>query len=190
MDYRRTRIRDLLQSKPGERVSAFGWVKTRRDSKGISFIQLSDGSSFRDLQVVVSEGAVPEGLLKEITTGASVRFDGEIVASPSEGQPIELRADGAEIYGPADPAEYPLQKKGASFEFLREIAHLRVRGNTFGAVFRLRSEASFAIHKFFHERGFHYIHTPMITAPQTTSSANPRFSRSAGSWRQRHSPWE
>lgn len=164
MDYRRTSLSDLLQAEPGTRTSAYGWIKTRRDSKGISFVQLSDGSCFRDLQVVIAEGSLPEDTLKSLTTGAAVRFDGEIVASPAPGQPVELAASGVEVYGPADPAEYPLQKKGASFEFLREIAHLRVRGNTFGAVFRVRSEASFAIHKFFNERGFRYIHTPLITA--------------------------
>jgi asparaginyl-tRNA synthetase len=164
MDYRRTYIRDLMQLPPGTEASAFGWVKTRRDSKGISFVQLSDGSCFKDLQVIINEGVLAEETLKTITTGASVRFDGEIVESPAPGQPVELRADAVEVFGPADPAKYPLQKKGASFEFLREIAHLRVRGNTFGAVFRVRAEASFAIHQFFHDRGFHYIHAPIITA--------------------------
>lgn len=164
MDYRRTYIRDLFSQSPGSEASAFGWVKTRRDSKGISFVQLNDGSSFRDFQVVVSEGAIPEEILKQITTGACVRFDGKIVESPGEGQAVELAATAAQVFGPADPLTYPLQKKGASFEFLREIAHIRHRGNTLGAVFRIRAEASYAIHKFFHDRGFHYIHTPMITA--------------------------
>lgn len=164
MDYRRSYIRDLFDAIPGSRVDACGWVKTRRDSKGISFVQLSDGSSFRDLQVIVNEGVLSETTLKKITTGACVRFSGKMVESPAAGQPVELVAEDAEIFGEADPAEYPLQKKGASFEFLREIAHLRARGNTFGAVFRIRSEAAFAIHKFFHDRGFHYIQTPIITA--------------------------
>ncbi len=164
MDYRRSYLRDLLQAPPKTRASAYGWVKTRRDSKGVSFVQLSDGSSFRDLQVVIPEGAIGEDTLKLITTGACVRFDGEMVESPAPEQPTELRAEGVEVYGPADPAAYPLQKKGASFEFLREIAHLRTRGNTLGAVIRVRSEASLAIHRFFHERGFHYVHTPIITA--------------------------
>ena len=164
MDYRRQYIKDLFGLQVGTAVSAYGWVKTRRDSKGISFVQLSDGSCFRDLQVVINEGVIETETLKKITTGACVRFDGKMVESPAAGQPVELLADGCEIYGPADPATYPLQKKGASFEFLREIGHLRVRGNTFGAVFRVRAEVSFAIHKFFHDRGFHYIHTPIITA--------------------------
>ena len=164
MDYRRSYIRDLFTLAPGTEASAYGWVKTRRDSKGISFVQLNDGSTFKDFQVVVNEGVVPEETLKLVTTGACVRFDGKIVESPGEGQAVELVATGVEVFGPADPQTYPLQKKGASFEFLREIAHVRHRGNTLGAVFRVRAEASFAIHKFFHERGFHYIHTPMITA--------------------------
>lgn len=164
MDYRRQYIKDLFNLPVGTEASAYGWVKTRRDSKGISFVQLSDGSCFRDLQVVINEGVIDAETLKKITTGTCVRFDGEMVESPAAGQPVELLAAACEIYGPADPASYPLQKKGASFEFLREIGHLRVRGNTFGAVFRVRAEISFAIHKFFHDRGFHYIHTPIITA--------------------------
>ncbi|MBX3119809.1 MAG: asparagine--tRNA ligase [Fimbriimonadaceae bacterium] len=164
MDYRRSYIRDLFNLAPGSAASAYGWVKTRRDSKGISFVQLSDGSCFKDLQVVVNEGALDAGEFSKVTTGACVRFDGKIVESPAAGQPVELAAEGLEVYGEADPATYPLQKKGASFEFLREIGHLRVRGNTFGAVFRMRSEVSWAIHKFYRDRGFHYIHAPIITA--------------------------
>ena len=164
MDYRRTYVRDLFDLPPGTKASAYGWVKTRRDSKGISFVQLSDGSCFKDLQVVVNEGAVPADSLRHVTTGACVRFDGQIVESPAAGQAVELSANGLEVYGPADPEKYPLQKKGATMEFLREIAHLRVRGNTFGAVFRMRAQAAFAIHKFFYERGFHHIQAPVITA--------------------------
>lgn len=164
MDYRRTYVRDLFDLAPGTKASAYGWVKTRRDSKGISFVQLSDGSCFKDLQVVVNEGVVPPDTLKLITTGACVRFDGEIVESPAAGQAVELLATGVEVFGGADPEKYPLQKKGATMEFLREIAHLRVRGNTFGAVFRVRAQAAYAIHKFFYERGFHYIQPPIITA--------------------------
>lgn len=164
MDYRRTRISHLFDLPPGTDAAAYGWVKTRRDSKGITFVQLNDGSCFRDLQVVVEEGTIPEADLKRVTTGAAVRFDGTMVESPAAGQPVELKASGLEVYGDSDPNSYPLQKKGASFEFLREIAHLRVRGNTFGAVFRVRSRAAYAIHKFFVERSFQYIHTPIITA--------------------------
>lgn len=164
MDYRRTYVRDLFNLSPGAQVSAYGWVKTKRESKGLAFVQLSDGSSFKDLQVIVESGVVPEDVLKHVTTGACVRFDGEIVESPAAGQAVELRASACEVYGAADPLTYPLQKKGATMEFLREIAHLRVRGNTFGAVYRVRNQAAWAIHSFFQKRGFNYIHTPIITA--------------------------
>lgn len=164
MDYRRTYVRDLFSLAPGTETSAYGWVKTRRDSKGISFVQLSDGSCFKDLQVIVNEGVIDAESLKKVTTGACVRFEGVIVASPAAGQAVELQAQSVEIFGAADPQSYPLQKKGATMEFLREIAHLRARGNTFGAVFRLRSRAAYAIHNFFQTRGFHYINTPIITA--------------------------
>ncbi len=164
MDYRRTYVRDFFNLSPGSQASAYGWVKTRRDSKGISFVQVSDGSCFKDLQVVVNEGTVAPDVLKLITTGACVRFDGEIVASPAAGQAVELLAKDVEVFGDADPEKYPLQKKGATMEFLREIAHLRTRGNTFGAVFRMRAQAAYAIHKFYFDRGFHYIQTPIITA--------------------------
>jgi len=164
MDYRRLYVRDLFHLDPGTQTSAYGWVKTRRDSKGLSFVQLSDGSSFKDLQVIVEAGVVSEEILKQITTGACVRFDGEIVASPAAGQAVELKATSVELFGAADAQTYPLQKKGATMEYLREIAHLRARGNTFGAVFRVRAQAAQAIHQFFHRRGFHYIHTPIITA--------------------------
>ena len=164
MDYRRTYVRDLFDLAPGTSTSAYGWVKTRRDSKGISFVQISDGSCFKDLQVIVNAGVIDPETLKTITTGACVRFDGKVVESPAAGQAIELEATGVEIYGAADPATYPLQKKGASFEYLRDIAHLRGRGNTFGAVYRIRNRAAFAIHSFFQARGFHYVHTPVVTA--------------------------
>ena len=164
MDYRRTYVRDLFKLGAGTQASAYGWVKTRRDSKGISFVQLNDGSCFQDLQIVVDEGVIDSETLKDITTGACVRFDGTVVASPAAGQAVELRASGVEVYGVADPQTYPLQKKGASFEFLREIAHLRARGNTFGAILRIRNEAAFATHKFYKDRGFHYVQTPIITA--------------------------
>lgn len=164
MDYRRTYIRDLFTLAPGTQASAYGWVKTRRDSKGISFVQLSDGSCFKDLQIVVDAGVIDDDILRKITTGACVRFDGEIVESPAAGQAVELKANGTELFGEADPMAYPLQKKGASFEFLRDISHLRARGNTFGAVFRVRNQTAWAIHSFFQKRGFHYANTPIITA--------------------------
>ncbi|RYG37158.1 asparagine--tRNA ligase [bacterium] len=164
MDYRRDYVRDLFNLAAGTETSAYGWVKTRRDSKGVSFVQLSDGSCFKDFQIVIPAGTIDEDTLKKLTTGACVRFDGTIVDSPAAGQAVEMRANGVELFGEADPKEYPLQKKGATMEFLREISHLRGRGNTFGAVFRVRARAAQAIHRFFANRGFHYIHTPIITA--------------------------
>lgn len=164
MDYRRSYLRDVFSAAPGAEVEAFGWVKTRRDSKNVSFVQLNDGSCFTDLQVVIPDGALAEEDLRRLTTGACVRFVGQMVESPGGKQSVELHASGVDVFGDADPAAYPLQKKGATMEFLREIAHLRARGNTFGAVFRVRAQAAFAIHEFFHRRGFHYIHPPIITA--------------------------
>jgi len=152
-------IRDILQKPVGTAVEAYGWVKTRRDSKGVHFIQLNDGSSFQDLQVVVEGGRIPA----EATTGACLKIWGELAASPGAGQSVELKAREIHVYGPADPAAYPLQKKGHTMEFLRDIAHLRPRSNTFGAVFRVRNALSFAIHKFFQENGFLYIHSPIVT---------------------------
>ncbi|WP_414647183.1 asparagine--tRNA ligase [Chthonomonas sp.] len=156
-------IRDILASDVGRPVVAHGWVKTRRDSKGIHFVQINDGSCFADLQVVVEEGTVEESVLKQVTTGACIRVEGDLVPSPAPGQPVELKAKAILVYGPADPATYPLQKKGHTMEFLREIAHLRPRSNTFGAVFRVRNALAKAIHDFFQERGFLYVHTPIIT---------------------------
>jgi asparaginyl-tRNA synthetase len=157
-------VRDLLQGDPGRRVTARGWVKTRRDSKGVHFVQLSDNSCFKDLQIVIDAGSIPATELELVTTGACVEVDGELVASPNPQQPLELKASAVRVVGPADRADYPLQKKGHSFEFLREIGHLRGRSNTFGAVFRVRNALSFAIHEFFQERGFLYVHSPIITA--------------------------
>lgn len=157
-------ISDILKSFPGTAVTARGWVKTRRDSKGITFVQINDGSGFADLQIVINEGTVPEDVMKEITTGSCISVEGELVESPAKGQDVELKGEGVTVHGSADPAEYPLQKKGATMEFLRSIAHLRPRSNTFGAVFRVRNAASYAIHQFFQERGFQWVHTPIITS--------------------------
>jgi asparaginyl-tRNA synthetase len=157
-------IKDILQKTVGQAVTAHGWVKTRRDSKGIHFVQLNDGSCFQDLQVVIEEGTIPEETLRHVTTGACVAITGELVASPAAGQAVELKAKEIELFGSADPTTYPLQKKGHTMEFLREIAHLRTRSNTFGAVFRVRNALSYAIHKFYQERGFLYVHTPIVTA--------------------------
>lgn len=157
-------INDLLRDTPGRAVTAYGWVKTRRDSKGVHFVQLNDGSSFRDLQVVIETGTIPEDILKDVTTGACIQVKGDLVASPAAGQTTELKANEIHVFGAADPATYPLQKKGHTMEFLREIAHLRTRSNTFGAVFRVRNALCRAIHRFFQERGFLYVQTPIITA--------------------------
>ena len=157
-------VRDVLGMKPGADVTVHGWVKTRRDSKGVHFVQINDGSTFVDLQAVVEAGSIADDTLRLVTTGACVRVRGELVASPAAGQSVELKVKEIEVFGGADPATYPLQKKGHTMEFLRDIAHLRTRSNTFGAVFRVRNALSFAIHKFFQDRGFVYVHTPIITA--------------------------
>ncbi|WP_439629785.1 asparagine--tRNA ligase [Gemmata sp.] len=150
----------------GKRVRLQGWVRTRRDSKGgFSFIELNDGSCQGNVQVV-APGELPnyEAVVKHLHTGASVSIDGEVKASPAKGQATEVLATSVELLGDADPETYPLQKKGHSMEFLRGIAHLRPRTNTFGAVARLRNQISKSIHDFFQERGFLYVHTPIITA--------------------------
>src|SRR5438046_8474141 len=148
----------------GTEVTLRGWVRSRRDSKGVTFIELNDGSRFKSMQLGVDAGVVSEETLKQVTTGSSVAASGVLVESPAKGQSVELKVSQIKIYGTADPASYPLQKKGHTMEFLREIGHLRVRSNTFGAVFRVRNALSFAIHRFFQERGFLYVHTPIITA--------------------------
>ena len=157
-------VKDILTRSVGERLTARGWVKTRRDSKDVHFVQINDGSGFQDLQVVIDEGVIPETTLSQVTTGACVVISGELVESPGAGQAVELKALDVQVLGPADPASYPLQKKGHTMEFLREIGHLRTRSNTFGAVFRVRNALSYAVHKFYQERGFLYVHTPIITA--------------------------
>ena len=157
-------IRDILGASAGDAVAVHGWVKTRRDSKGVHFVQVNDGSGFRDLQVVIESGTIPEDVLRHVTTGACVLVAGDLVTSPAAGQSVELKAREIEVLGLADAVSYPLQKKGHTMEFLREIAHLRTRSNTFGAVFRVRNALSRAIHQFFQDRGFLWIHTPIITA--------------------------
>jgi asparaginyl-tRNA synthetase len=155
----------LAGGKPGERHQVRGWVRSRRDSKNLSFVVVSDGSSQETLQVVLDHGvAGAEAVLGRLTTGASVVAEGELVASPGAGQPIELRAQELHVVGDADAETYPLQKKGHSWEFLRGIAHLRPRTNSFGAVFRIRSVLAQEVHRFFADRGFAYVHTPIITA--------------------------
>jgi asparaginyl-tRNA synthetase len=157
-------VRDVLAGAPGSAVVVHGWVKTRRDSKGVSFVHINDGSCFQDLQAVVEHGKIADDVLRHATTGACVRLSGGLEVSPAKGQAVELKVRELFVYGTADPALYPLQKKGHTMEFLREIAHLRPRSNTFGAVFRVRNALACAIHDFFQERGFVYVHTPIITA--------------------------
>src|SRR6516162_11519611 len=157
-------VRSLLKRQPGERVVARGWVKTRRDSKNVHFIQLNDGSSPVDLQVVLDAGVVPEETVATITTGACISVEGELVASPGKGQSVELKATALTLHGAAPSDAYPLQKKKHTLETLREIGHLRPRSNTFGAVFRVRNALAFAIHRFFQERGFLYVNAPLISS--------------------------
>jgi asparaginyl-tRNA synthetase len=153
----------VLQSSASvDAIQVQGWVRTRRDSKDFSFIELNDGSSLRNLQIIAGNSLSNYEDIQKLTTGASVCVSGALVASQGKGQKWELVADKIDIVGAADDS-YPLQKKGHTPEFLREIAHLRPRSNLFGSVFRVRSRLAFAIHKFFHERGFLYVHTPIIT---------------------------
>ncbi len=163
---KKTTVKDLLSTPElmGTEVEAKGWVRTRRGNKHVQFVQLNDGSSVNNIQVVLDMARFTEDQLKPVTTGSSVRVTGKLVESMGKGQTSEIQADSIELYGTADPASYPLQKKGHTLEFLREIAHLRPRTNFFGSVLRIRSSLAFAIHKFFNERGFYYFHTPLITA--------------------------
>ncbi len=163
---KKTTVKDLLSTPElmGTEVEAKGWVRTRRGNKHVQFVQLNDGSSVNNIQVVLDMTRFTDEQLKPVTTGSSVRVTGKLVESMGKGQTSEIQAETIELYGTADPASYPLQKKGHSLEFLREIAHLRPRTNFFGSVLRIRSSLAFAIHKFFDERGFYYFHTPLITA--------------------------
>ncbi len=158
-----TSIKQAYLLPVGCEITLRGWVRSRRDSKGITFIELNDGSRFKSLQLVVDSGGVPDEKLRQVTTGSSIAASGVLVESPAKGQSVELQVSDIHLYGTADPATYPLQKKGHSFEFLREIAHLRVRSNTFGAAFRVRNALTHAIHSFFQDRDFIYVQTPIIT---------------------------
>ncbi|WP_321334612.1 asparagine--tRNA ligase [uncultured Bacteroides sp.] len=160
----RTKIVDLLKRNDfGTMVNVKGWVRTRRGSKQVNFIALNDGSTINNVQIVADLANFDEEMLKLITTGACLSVNGVLAESVGSGQKVEISARQIEVLGACD-SSYPLQKKGHSLEFLREIAHLRPRTNTFGAVFRIRHNMAIAIHKFFHERGFFYFHTPIITA--------------------------
>src|SRR5450432_968815 len=159
---KRVKIKDTLGMPAGSaEITVMGWVRTLRNNQ---FIALNDGSSNENLQVVLELGLFEEALLKKITTGTSIRARGQLVDSPGKGQQVELKATEVEILGVCDAEKFPLQPKKHSLEFLREIAHLRFRTNTFGSVFRIRHTLAFAVHEFFHNKGFFYLHTPIITA--------------------------
>ena len=162
---KRTKIVDIFAPELiGNQVSVKGWVRTRRGNKQVQFVALNDGSTIKNIQIVFDMAKFDEEQLKPVTTGASIHVIGQLVESMGKGQTCEIQAESLEIYGTADPDTYPLQKKGHTFEFLREKAHLRPRTNTFGAIFRIRHHMAIAIHQFFHEHGFFYFHTPIITA--------------------------
>ena len=161
---KRIKVKDLLKCEAGLKVTVKGWVRTKRGNKNVAFIALNDGSTINNIQIVVDKAAFEEALLAKITTGAAIRVSGDLVESVGSGQNVEIQAAEIEIYGECDPMRYPLQKKDTSFEYLRTVAHMRPRTNTFGAILRVRNQMAFAIHKFFNEKGFVYLHTPLITA--------------------------
>ena len=148
----------------GSEVLVKGWVRTKRGNREIAFIALNDGSTIKNVQIVVDKNAETESILPRITTGACIGVRGDLVESLGSGQAVEIHAKDIEIFGECDPMRFPLQKKDTSFEYLRTVAHMRPRTNTFGAVLRLRSQMAYAIHEYFHKRGFVYLHTPLITA--------------------------
>ncbi|MBO7247044.1 MAG: asparagine--tRNA ligase [Bacteroidaceae bacterium] len=164
MDLKRTKVIDLLKRTDfGAEVLVKGWVRTRRGSKAVSFIALNDGSTIKNVQVVADLEKFDDELMKQITTGACISVKGIMVESIGSGQAVEVQANEIELLGPC-PSDYPMQKKGQSFEYMRQHAHMRLRTNTFGAVFRIRHNMAYAVHKFFHDKGFFYFHTPLITA--------------------------
>ena len=159
----RSKIKDLLNEAPGKEVLAKGWVRTKRGNKQVKFIALNDGSTINNIQVVAETEKFDEELIKRITTGASLAVRGQLVESIGSGQKVELKAESIEIYGECDPMRYPLQKKDTSLEYLRTVAHMRMRTNTFGAILRIRNAMAYAMHTFFQKKGFVYLHTPLIT---------------------------
>ena len=159
----RTKIKDLLKMQPGQEVLAKGWVRTKRGNKQVKFIALNDGSTINNIQIVAEADLFNEDLMKKITTGASLGVRGQLVESLGSGQHVEIKAESIEVYGECDPMRYPLQKKDTSLEYLRTVAHMRLRTNTFGAILRVRNAMAFAIHSFFQSKGFVYLHTPLIT---------------------------
>ncbi len=161
---RRTKVVDVLKRNDfGTIVNVRGWVRTHRSSKAVDFIAVNDGSTIKNVQVVVDPTKFDEALLKQITTGSCISVNGELVESQGAGQSVELQCREIQLYGPCG-SDYPMQKKGQSFEYMRQYAHLRLRTNTFGAVMRIRHNMAIAIHNYFHEHGFFYFHTPLITA--------------------------
>ena len=161
----RTEVKQaLLRTDFGSEINVRGWVRSRRGNKSISFIALNDGSTIKNVQIVVDLEKFSEETLKPVTTGSCISATGILVESQGSGQAVEIQLTELEVYGTADPEKYPLQKKGLSMEYLRTIAHLRPRTNTFGAVFRIRHNMAMAIHTYFHEHGYFYFHTPLITA--------------------------
>jgi len=164
MESKRSQVKELLKSKEfGKEVLVKGWVRTRRGNKNVQFIALNDGSIVHSIQIVVELNSISEELLKPVTTGSCIAVSGKLTESKGQGQNVEILAESIDVYGTADTESYPLQKKGHTLEFLREIAHLRPRTNTFGCILRLRHAVSFAIHKYFNDHGFYYMHTPIIT---------------------------
>ncbi len=160
----RTRIVDVLRNaNVGSTTTVMGWARSRRSSKDVSFIALNDGSTIKTLQIVAANDRFDEELMKSITTGACLRCVGTLVESPGAGQSVELQATEIEVLGTCDP-DYPMQKKGQSYEYMRQHAHMRLRTNTFGAVMRIRHNMAMAIHTYFHEHGYYYFNTPLITA--------------------------
>ncbi len=169
---KRTKIIDALKcTSYGEGILVKGWVRSKRGSKGIFFVALNDGSTINNIQIVGDEAKIPEETVKRITTGACISVEGRLVESPAAGQASEIQADSIEILGDCDNT-YPLQKKGASWEYLRTVAHLRPRTNTFGAILRIRHNMAMAIHTYFHEHGYFYFHTPLITASDCEGAGN------------------
>ncbi|MEG2647501.1 MAG: asparagine--tRNA ligase [Mucinivorans sp.] len=162
---KREKVFDLLHSQTVDRqVIAKGWVRTKRGNKSVVFLALNDGSTVNNIQIVCDAERFGDEFFKPITTGACIKVEGTLVSSMGQGQGVEIQAAAIEVYGTADPDTYPLQKKGHTLEFLRDIAHLRPRTNTFGAIFRIRHAMAYGIHKFFNDRGFYYWHSPLITA--------------------------
>ncbi len=168
---KRTRIIDLLATQPGIEVCAKGWVRSHRGSKSVDFIALNDGSTIKNIQVVADAGLFDADLLKQITTGACLSVEGQLVESVGSGQAVEIQATRIEVLGLCG-SDYPMQKKGQSFEYMRQHAHMRLRTNTFGAVMRIRHNMAMAIHTYFHQHGFYYFHTPLITASDCEGAGN------------------